>query len=300
MKDLPLTVAVFAALAAACWYASRLRRAVPVDLRAEARALREKLDRLSARNGDLSRLLQRSVERLQTLAQVDRELTDRALDLESLLSTLARRLAHLVGDAAAIYLPEPGRPAWRALEGATASLRERAVELFEAAGLEPMPGLVRDAMVLGRPASREACGLPCAVAVPLRSRAGQVIGAAVLVRRAGAPSYAQEAVALGEQVCERAVSALEVARAYKAREAFAAIAARELRAQSRRMLRAADEPEVAREALELFDEQTARLARLVNGDLDVDVDGEPVADWSSAGRQAQCLHEAPGPDPRHH
>lgn len=276
MKDLPLTIAAFAALGAACWYANRLRRASPADLRAEARALREKLDRLSGRNADLSRLHQRSVERLQLLAQVDRELTDRVLDLQALLSTLARRLAHLVGDAVAIYLPEPGRPAWRALEGATASLRDRAVEVIAAAGLEPTPAPVREAMTLGRPQARDACGLPSALAVPLRSRSGQVIGAAVLVRRAGAPPYGQDAVALSEQVCERAVPALEVARTYQAKEAFAAIAARELRTQSRRALRAGG-PEGARKALEAFDEQTARLARLVNGD--VDLPWEPTTGW---------------------
>ncbi|HYV45797.1 MAG TPA: hypothetical protein VFA20_13105 [Myxococcaceae bacterium] len=275
MKDLPLTIAVFAALAAACWYAGRLRRPVPTVLRAEVRSLREKLDRLSARNVELSGLLQRSVERLQLLAQVDRELTDRALDLDALLSTLARRLAHAVGDAAAVYLPEQGRPAWRGLEGATASLRDRAVVLFEAAGLSALPEQLRDSMAMGRAQVRDACGLPGLLAVPLRSRAGQVVGAAVLVRRPGAPPYGEGAVALCEQVCERAVSALEVAREHQAQETFAAIATRELRAQSKRVLQARSREEI--------DEQTARLARLMNGDVDL-----------------RCSHGAPGPDPLDH
>lgn len=271
VKDLPLTIAIFAGLAAACWYARHLRTA-PSDLRAEARTLRERLDRLAARNAELSRLLQRSVERLQLLAQVDRELTDRALDLEGLLSALARRLAHAVGDAAAVYLPEPGRPAWRALEGAAPSLRDRAVELLQAAGLEGEPAEVREAMALGRTQAREASGLPCLLAVPLRSRAGQLIGAVLLVRKAGAPPYGPEAVALCEQVAERAASALEVAREYQAREAFAAIAARELRAQSKRLIQRVDELDggESRESLQQIDEQTAKLARLVNGDVDVE------------------------------
>jgi len=275
VKDLPLAIAVFAALAAAGWYASRLRRSAPTGVRAEVRSLREKLDRLSSRNAELSRLFQRSVERLQLLAQVDRELTDQALDLDALLSTLARRLAHAVGDAAAVYLPEQGRPAWRGLEGAVPSLRDRAVALFKAAGLSALPEQLRDAMAMGRSRVRDACGLPGLLAVPLRSRAGLVVGAVVLVRRAGGPPYGQEAVALCEQICERAVSALEVARTYQARETFSAVAARELRAQSRRVLQARSREEI--------DEQTARLARLMNGDVDL-----------------RCAHGAPGPDPLDH
>src|SRR4051812_31838258 len=57
VKALPLAIAVFAALAAACWYVLRLRE-VPARLRAEGRALRERAERLTARNTELSRLLQ--------------------------------------------------------------------------------------------------------------------------------------------------------------------------------------------------------------------------------------------------
>lgn len=260
MSDLSLTIAVFSALAAACWYARHLHL-IPTRLRAEARALRERMDRLIARNTELSRLLQRSVRRLQLLAQVDTELTDRVLDLDALCAALARRVAHEVGDAAGVYLPEPGRTAWRALEGATASLQDRAVALFESAALDGEPTQIRDAMGLGRPQALEAFGLPCTLAVPLRSRSCKVIGALLLVRRAGSPPYGPEAIALCELIAERAAAALDVARTYQAQAVFADIAARELRAQARRRLE-------ARPALEA-------VPQLMDGEVEIVI--EPLA-----------------------
>jgi hypothetical protein len=237
VNELSLATAVLAALAAACWYVRRLR-AAPVRLRSEVRSLRVRLDRLAARNAELSRLLQRSVQRLQLMVQVDTELTDRVLDLDALCAALAQRAAQAVGDAAGVYLPEPGRPAWRALEGATPSLRDRAAALFQSASLEPEPAQIRDAMAMGRPQATVACGLPCTLAVPLRSRSSKVIGALLLARRTGSPPYGPEAIALCELIAERAASALDVARTHQAQAVFADIATRELRAQSRRRLEA--------------------------------------------------------------
>jgi signal transduction histidine kinase len=282
-------------LAVRWWRQVRAERA-----RTEAAAQdgRKQVDVLAHQNAEMSQLLERTVDRLQLLSQIHRELTERTLDLDGLLDAMAKRTAEVVGDAVGIYLPEANQPALRAFQARSEALLERARQLFAGPVGADDSTLVRmvvrkaesavfndlSAMfeALGTSPERrtlcEGTGLRSAMAVPLRSRSGAVIGAMLLMRQQSSPAYRQEDMELCEQVAERAASAIDNARLYRAREAFLALAAHELRtpttalrAQAQLAVRRLDtmDAEKTRGVLMNVERQTARLVRLVNDLLDV-------------------------------
>jgi signal transduction histidine kinase len=291
-----LAVALLA-LAALCGLAAAQRRTRRSAAQGET-AQQARVQQLTDQNSRLTTLLERTVTRLQLLGDLHKELTERTLDLDALLGVMARRTAEVLGDAVGIYLPEGGQPPLRAFHAPALEPEGLVRELFEQVAPEGQPTVACLAVKQGRavafndmealfrelsvPAEQQALcrtiGVGAVLGVPLRSRVGAVIGAMLLIRRQQSPPYGQEEIDLAEQVAERAASAIDIARLYRARESFLALAAHELRtpctalhAQAQLAIRKVDtlDGPQTRQVLQNMERQTSRLVRLINDLLDV-------------------------------
>src|SRR5690606_17815672 len=127
------------------WFLARKARRAG----AEAAQGRQELEALAAQNAELSVLLQQTVERLQLLARVHRDMTERELDLEQLLQALARRTCEVLGDAVGIYLPDGDHPPLRAVEAAAPEGLEALRPAFVGWPAPGLPAWVGRAMAAG-------------------------------------------------------------------------------------------------------------------------------------------------------
>ncbi len=271
---------------------SRSRR--PPPQAAENEAARVALETLAAQNAELSSLLWKTVDRLQVLSSIDRDFSERTLDLDSLLKSLASRTCDAVGEVVGVYLVEEHQPALRAFEVRHRHLKDRVQPLLESEPHYLLPTLPRLAMESGCTRTYEQLtsaldageralfsALPQlrhALLVPIKSRTGEGVGAVWLMRSDAQGPFTQEDRELIEQVVERASLAIDNARLYRARETFLGLAAHELRtpttalrAQAQLMLRRLETLPVerVRSGLETIERQTGRLTRLINDLLDV-------------------------------
>ncbi len=283
-----------ASLLAAAYLGGVLRsRRLPTQ-EEENEAARVALETLAAQNAELSSLLWKTVDRLQVLSSIDRDFSERTLDLDSLLKSLASRTCDAVGEVVGVYLVEEHQPALRAFEVRHRNLKEGVQSLLQSEPHYLLPTLPRLAMESGctraypeftsaldareRAVFSALPQLRHALLVPIKSRTGEGVGAVWLIRSEAQGPFTQEDRELIEQVVERASLAIDNARLYRARETFLGLAAHELRtpttalrAQAQLMLRRLESmpPERIKSGLETIERQTGRLTRLINDLLDV-------------------------------
>lgn len=279
-------------------FLTRARRRERARHLREEQALRTDMERLANQNAEISNLLFRTVDRLQILSSIDQDLAERTLDLDALLKSLARRTSACIGDVVGVYLLEEHQPALRALEANGASA-DGLKELFVAEPAWEVPTLVRLALKTGQTrvyadlqgtaaalgTARETAvyrghpQLRHGLAAPIHGRSGDQVGALLVLRTGtGGSAFTQDDIELLEQVADRAATAIENARLYRARETFLGLAAHELRtpttalrAQAQLMLRRLESlpADRLRNGLENIERQTGKLARLINDLLDV-------------------------------
>lgn len=205
-------------------------------------------------NAQVYRRSRAQTMRMSVIAEVSRALTEARLDLPTVMETVARRVAELVGDHCVVSLLSDDRKALGLIANyhTDPARRQAVADLLASAPSSDGFGLTRVVVTTGEPlliddlerderltpearAQVSAVGIGSIMAVPLRV-GGTVIGTLDFARDAGNAAYTDDDLALLLDLADRAAMTIESARLYRAaqdairaRDEFLSIASHELK-----------------------------------------------------------------------